>query len=150
MTKEELIEYRELQQEIKRLSKRIDRLSDVNQERLSDTVKGSSAEFPYTEHSIKIEGFDAGKRSKSIDKLGRILSTQVERSMQKTLDIADFICNIESAKVRVIFEYRYYDLMTWQQIAFKRGWSDESTPREIHDKYLNNINQSRISPNKSC
>lgn len=146
MTKEQLAEYRHLQREIKDLKKRIDRLKDVDQNKLTDTVKGSYPEFPYTQHSIKVEGFDAEKITHSLTRLERILSAQVSKSVERSCDIAEFICSIEPVKVRTIFEYRYYDLLTWQQIAFKLGATSEAYPRNIHDKYLNEVRFSTNEP----
>ena len=136
MTKEQLCEYRELQKEIKRLQARIEKLKDRNEGYAADVVKGSSIEFPYTQHPILVEGFDAEKKQASISRFKELLSKRVEKSMNRSIEIAEFICNIESVKIRTIFEYRYYDLMTWQQIAYKIGVTDESYPRRIHDKFL--------------
>lgn len=136
MTKEELIEYRDLQREIKRLQKRIENLKDVNQGRVSDIVKGSSIEFPYTQHPIQVEGFDAASRNCHITRMEGLFKARKEKSIAQSVDIAEFICDIEKVKIRTIFEYRYYDLLTWQQIANKIGVTDESYPRRIHDKYL--------------
>jgi hypothetical protein len=136
MTKEQLCEYRELQKEIKRLQARIEKLKDRNEGYAADVVKGSSIEFPYTQHPILIEGFDAQKKQESISRFKELLSKRVEKSMNRSIEIAEFICNIESVKIRTIFEYRYYDLMTWQQIAYKIGVTDESYPRRIHDKFF--------------
>lgn len=136
MTKEQLCEYRELQKEIKRLQARIEKLKDKNEGYAADVVKGSSIEFPYTQHPILVEGFDAEKKQASISRFKELLSKRVEKSMNRSIEIAEFICNIESVKIRTIFEYRYYDLMTWQQIAYKIGVTDESYPRRIHDKFF--------------
>ncbi len=136
MTKEQLCEYRELQKEIKRLQARIEKFKDKNEGYAADVVKGSSIEFPYTQHPILVEGFDAEKKQASISRFKEILSKRVSKSMDRSLEIAEFICNIESVKIRTIFEYRYYDLLTWQQIAFKMGATSEAYPRNIHDKYL--------------
>ena len=136
MTKEQLCEYRELQKEIKRLQARIEKLKDKNEGYAADVVKGSSIEFPYTQHPILVDGFDAEKKQASISRFKEILSKRVSKSMDRSLEIAEFICNIESVKIRTIFEYRYYDLLTWQQIAFKMGATSEAYPRNIHDKYL--------------
>lgn len=144
MTKEQLIEYRDLQREIKRLQKRIENLKDVNQGKVSDIVKGSSKEFPYTQHPIHVEGFVASDRECHITRMQGLFRARKEKSIAQSVEIAEFICNIEQVKIRTIFEYRYYDLMTWQQIAHKIGVTDESTPREIHDKYLSSP---RITPN---
>lgn len=136
MTKEQLCEYRELQKEIKRLQARIEKLKDSKYGVVADIVKGSSKEFPYTEHPIHVEGFDGEKKQSSINRVKELLSKRVDNSMAKTVEIAEFICNIESVKIRTLFEYRYYDLLTWQQIAYKIGVTDESYPRRIHDKYF--------------
>jgi len=138
MTKEDLIEYRDLQKEIKRLQKRIENLKDVNQGKVSDIVKGSSIEFPYTQHPIQVEGFEATSRICHIMRMEGLLKARIQKSIDQSLNIAKFICNIEQVEIRTIFEYRYYDLLTWLQIANMIDVRDESTPRKIHDKYLNN------------
>jgi hypothetical protein len=149
MTKEQLCEYRELQKEIKRLQARLDKLKDNKRGYVADVVKGSSIEFPYTEHPIFVEGFDAEKKQTSINRYKEILSKRISKSVDKSLEIAEFICNIESVKIRTIFEYRYYDLMTFQAVSQKMGWQDESTSREIHDKYLKSFEVPRTSPKES-
>ena len=136
MTKEQLCEYRELQKEIKRLQARIEKLKDKNEGYAADVVKGSSIEFPYTQHPILVEGFDAEKKQASISRFKEILSKRVSKSMDRSLEIAEFICNIESVKIRTIFEYRYYDLLTWQQIAFKMGATSEAYPRKSHNAFI--------------
>lgn len=147
MTKEQLCEYRELQKEIKRLQSRIAKLKDSKHGVVADIVKGSSREFPYTQHPIHVEGFDGEKKQATISRVNELLSKRVDKSMAKTVEIAEFICNIDSVKIRTIFEYRYYDLMTFQQISYKMGWQDESTSREIHDRYLNSLSAPRTTPN---
>lgn len=146
MTKEELCEYRELQKEIKRLQARIQKITDPKYGVVADIVKGSSKEFPYTQHPIHIEGFDGYKKQTSINRFHELLSQRIDKSMSKTVEIAEFICGIESVKIRTIFEFRYYDLMTFQQISFKMGWRDESTSRELHDKYLSSLSLPRTTP----
>ncbi|HCW73328.1 MAG TPA: hypothetical protein DHM90_05495 [Clostridiaceae bacterium] len=136
MIKEQLCEYRELQKEIKRLQARIEKLKDSKYGVVADIVKGSSKEFPYTEHPIHVEGFDGEKKQSSINRVKELLTHRVGKSRAQTVEIAEFICNIDSVKIRTVFEYRYYDLLTWQQIAYKIGVTDESYPRRIHDKYF--------------
>lgn len=146
MTREQLCEYRELQKEIKRLQARLEKLKDNKEGYAADVVKGSSVEFPYTQHPIFVEGFDAERKQTSINRYKELLSKRISKSVDRSLEIAEFICNIESVKVRTIFEYRYYDLMTFQQISYKMGWQDESTSREIHDKYLKSFDSSPNDP----
>jgi hypothetical protein len=136
MTKNVLRQYRDLQHEIKSIERRLSELKDMNKERVHDVVKGSSQEYPYTQHVIHVEGVNAAKRLDLIGKLERKLESRKARCLEMTLDIEDFIGSIPNSKVRTIFEYRYYNAMTWQQVAFKLSCSSEAYPRNIHDKYL--------------
>lgn len=147
MTKEQLSEYRDLQKEIKRLQKRIENLKDVNQGKVTDIVKGSSIEFPYTQHPIQVEGFDAAHRITYIIRMEGLLRARKLKSINESMRIAEFICDIPKVKIRTIFEYRYYELLTWQQIAFKIECTSEAYPRNLHDKYLEEV---RFSTNVSC
>lgn len=57
MTKHELMQVRSLRAEIKLLEAEKDRLNELLTERVPPTtVKGSSPDFPYTMHTIMIDG----------------------------------------------------------------------------------------------
>lgn len=137
MNKDFLNQYTDLQEEIKELEKRIDNLSNFKYE--YDKVRGSSNEFPYTERSFYIEGYNI----QDIDKLNEIKNILIDRKNKcenMKVEIERFISTIPDSRTRRVFQYRYLDGLSWQKIAFKIGRHDESYPRKIiHDRYLEEL-----------
>lgn len=134
--KELLKQYNDLQEEIKDLKKRIDKLSDFKIER--DKVTGSDSEFPYIKRSFTIEGYNI----QDIDRLNELKDLLVDRKNkceEMKLEIEKFISSIPDSRTRRIFQYRYIDGLTWLQIAMRMNKVHESYPRKIHDRYLENI-----------
>lgn len=136
MNKDFLKQYVDLQAEIKELEKRIDEI-DFKYE--YDKVRGSSNEFPYTERSFYIEGYNI----QDIDKLNEIKNILIDRKNKcenMKVEIERFISTIPDSRTRRVFQYRYLDGLSWQKIAFKIGRHDESYPRKIiHDRYLEEL-----------
>lgn len=132
-----LTQYTDLQQEIKDLEKRIDKLSNFKVEH--DKVTGSNSEFPYQPRSFTIEGYNI----QDIDRLNKVKSLLVDRKNDcenMKIEIEKFISTIPDSRTRMVFQYRYIDGLSWLQIARKIGKYDESYPRKmIHDKYLEGI-----------
>ena len=126
MTKAELSQYRSIAAEI------VENEERIRESTLRDSVRGSSSEFPYTSHTVSIEGLDdSGDNS-------RLLKRQNELKRRKRR-IEDFIDNIPDSETRRIFRYRYIvgkRRQSWQRIAVKIGHYDESYPRRIHNRYL--------------
>ena len=132
-----LSQYIDLQQEIKDLEKRIERLSNFKVEH--DVVTGSNSEFPYQPRSFKIEGYNI----QEVDRLNKLKELLVMRKLkceEMKLEIEKFISNIPDSRTRRVFQYRYIDGLSWLQIARRIGKYEESYPRKvIHDKYLEGI-----------
>ena len=132
-----LSQYIDLQQEIKDLEKRIERLSNFKVEH--DVVTGSNSEFPYQPRSFKIEGYNI----QEVDRLNKLKELLVMRKLkceEMKLEIEKFISNIPDSRTRRVFQYRYIDGLSWLQIAYRIGKHDESYPRKvIHDKYLEGL-----------
>lgn len=139
--KELLKQYNDLQEEIKDLKKRIDKLSDFKIER--DKVTGSDSEFPYIKRSFTIEGYNI----QNIDRLNELKKLLIDRKSKcedMKLEIEKFISSIPDSKTRRVFQYRYIDGLSWQAIAYRIGKHDESYPRKmIHDKYLEGLEDER-------
>lgn len=137
--KELLKQYNDLQEEIKDLKKRIDKLSDFKIER--DKVTGSDSEFPYIKRSFTIEGYNI----QDIDRLNELKEVLIERKIkceELKLQIEKFISNIPDSRTRRVFQYRYIDGLSWLQIARRIGKYDESYPRKmIHNKYLESLDE---------
>lgn len=124
MNKEILIQYSDLQQEIKYLSKRIDKLKNerIKQEALKkhDMVRGSSHDFPYVERNVHIEGMTdktALSLNYTINRELHKLEERYENLMEVTNDVLDFIDSIEDSHMRLIITYRFIENYSWGEVA---------------------------------
>lgn len=131
-----LSQYIDLQQEIKDLEKRIERLSNFKVEH--DVVTGSNSEFPYQPRSFTIEGYNI----QDVDRLNKVKSLLVDRKDKcedMKIEIEKFISTIPDSRTRRVFQYRYIDRLTWQQVSSRIGGYEESYARKIHDRYLEGL-----------
>lgn len=68
------------------------------------------------------------------------LRRMVRSSDQKAKEILEsYLTGISDDLTRLIFKYYYLDGWSWQRIACKLDWTDESTPRKIAERYLKNL-----------
>lgn len=128
VTKDILIQYCELREEIKDLRERIDkdelRLQKIEEEGVvSDTVTGTRADG--TIGSIKITGFPIPEYStvkamlkKRIAKL-QIMEDELHEAMSA---VDDFINAIPKSDLRQMFRFYYIDDMTWDMVAMKMNY----------------------------
>ena len=126
-----LKQYKDLCREIKELENNyIKKLENRN---VSDIVTGSNNEFPYQTMNFKIEGLV------HTDKLRDVLVERKVKCEQLKIKIEEFISNIPDSRARRVFQYRYIDGLTWQQVSRRIGGYEESYPRKIHDRYLEGL-----------
>ena len=126
-----LKQYKDLCREINELENNyIKKLENRN---VSDIVTGSNNEFPYQIMSFKVEGLA------HTDKLREVLVERKVKCEQLKIKIEEFISNIPDSRTRRIFQYRYIDGLTWQQVSRRIGGYEESYPRKIHDRYLEGL-----------
>lgn len=128
VSKEILIQYTDLQQEIKYLSKKID---DLKNERIKheakkkhDMVRASSKEYPYVEHSVHIEGLTSASEMFLNSKINteiRKLESRYENLLHVTNDALDFIESIDDSHMRMIITYRIMENYSWGQVADAMG-----------------------------
>lgn len=150
VTKDILIQYCELREEIKDLRERIDRdelrLQKIEKEGVvSDTVTGTRADG--TIGSIKITGFPIPEYStvkamlkKRIAKL-QIMEDELHEAMSA---VDDFINAIPKSDLRQMFRFYYIDDMTWRRVAAnmnkrfpnRRISYTEESCRKRHDRFL--------------
>lgn len=129
LDKESLRNYADLQYEIYRIQKRISKLKNTIEH---DSVKASNLEFPYQPISVRIEGTNVGR----ISRLERILMNRLGKAESQQLEVEEFISSIRESRVRMIFEDRYIHGRSWQSISRRFGSNHESYARNIHDRYL--------------
>lgn len=90
-------------------------LHRAHTEIVADTVRGSSMEFPYTEHPICIRGIVSDKELMSKKRcLLKILQNQ-------KAEIEDFILSLPTSRQRRIVRFRIMDGLTWEQVAARMG-----------------------------
>ena len=150
VTKDILIQYCELREEIKDLRERIDRdelrLQKIEKEGVvSDTVTGTRADG--TIGSIKITGFPIPEYStvkamlkKRIAKL-QIMEDELHEAVNA---VDDFINAIPKSDLRQMFRFYYIDDMTWRRVATnmnkrfpnRRISYTEESCRKRHDRFL--------------
>lgn len=150
VTKDVLIQYCELREEIKDLRERIDRdelrLQKIEEEGVvSDTVTGTRADG--TIGSIKITGFPIPEYStvkamlkKRIAKL-QIMEDELHEAVNA---VDDFINAIPKSDLRQMFRFYYIDDMTWRRVATnmnkrfpnRRISYTEESCRKRHDRFL--------------
>lgn len=150
VTKDILIQYCELREEIKDLRERIDRdelrLQKIEEEGVvSDTVTGTRTDG--TIGSIKITGFPIPEYStvkamlkKRIAKL-QIMEDELHEAMSA---VDDFINAIPKSDLRQMFRFYYIDDMTWRRVAAnmnkrfpnRRISYTEESCRKRHDRFL--------------
>lgn len=126
MTKKELEEYQKLKTDIRCLENEIGEILKTDKGIVSDTILDYKTGYPIP--SV-ITGFDQQRYNN--------LKVKLENKKEKVEKIENFINNIPDDQTRYVYQLRYYNQLTFQQIAFKIGKHNESYPRKnVHDKYL--------------
>jgi hypothetical protein len=115
MTIEELEQYRYEKDECADLKRRIEQAGGRSSI-VRDTVRGSMPEYPFTAHTIRIEGIS----SKSIRNRA-YLKSQYRRKREKLLDktvrVEQWLDTVRDAKIRCIVRYRYFDGREWPEVS---------------------------------
>lgn len=152
-SKDILVQYCEMREEIKDLRDRIDRdqrrLERIREEGIvSDTVRGTRKDG--TIGPIKITGFPVPEYEaveamlkKRIAKLG-ILEDELQEAVSA---VDDYITAIPKSDLRQMFRLYYLDDLTWRQVANnmnarfpkRRIKYTEDSCRKRHDRFLENF-----------
>ena len=137
-----LRQYNDLKIEIKGLEVRIENLKKKKINIEKDSVKGSNPHFPYEQKSFIVEGYNypgADRKELRLRLLTKTLKDRLEKCEELKLQIEKFISNIPDSRTRRVFQYRYIDGLTWQQVSRRIGGYEESYARKIHDRYLEGL-----------
>lgn len=109
MTKRRLEQYSSIKAEIKKLE---DEIKERENRRLTDTVTGSSPEYPFTKHTVTIKGVDYGS-----DLLIRRLKEKAFLLDEERAYIEKWLDTVEDSQMRTIIRMKFVKGLTWQQIA---------------------------------
>ena len=128
MTKNELVEYCDLKNEISDLENRIDKIHKMS-EIVSDTVQNGY------KHRAVIFGIDLNRKRK-LHMYENKLQNFYDELFEKQNKIEDYIETIPQSNIRRIFRYRYIDGFSWNQIQILMKYNHEDTARRKHDRFL--------------
>lgn len=155
MTKEILIQYADLQEEVKEIRDKIDKLdseiikiereleSIVDEGTVRDNVKGGVGGL----QNFNIEGFPYPeydkKRSQLLTK--KIFLNQQKSTLavfeydllNKTNEVQDFIVSIDDSRMRRIITARFIDRMSWNKVADRIGGGNtEDSVRMAFERFM--------------
>ena len=126
MTKEELSSYYYLKKEIKQIEERIKEIDDtfLSANRINGMRYEKRLSNPQEQRMILIEKYD--KR----------LEEKKDEALKELMKIEDFIDSINDPEIRMIFRYRYIELMEWNKIVMLVHMSERTVFRK-HREILN-------------
>ena len=97
-------------------------IAAIKADKVTDTVSASSADFPYSQHTVIVQGVPADWRSQRLSELYRD-KAQIEL----------YIEGVEDDTVRAIMRYRIKQGLSWGQVAAK--FHGELSEQNIRQKY---------------
>jgi len=124
MTIKQLSQYRHYQFEAEHLRKQLNTVSD--------TVSGSSPEYPYTKHTITIEGLEQKHQAQ--------LRTAYLKAYTEQIKLEAFIQSVEDPLVRDIIRLKFEDCLTWPQVEAQIPGSTKDSLRMLLVRYLERRN----------
>lgn len=131
MTIKDLSRYKHYKNEAERLRQRL------KSEIVTDTVSGSSPEYPYTKHTINIEGLQ--------EKHQKLLHTAYLRAYSEQIKLEEFIQSVDDPLVRDIIRLRFEDGLKWEQVADKIvGYTVDALKKRLY-RYLRRNNGNNTS-----
>lgn len=137
MTKNILIQYSDLREEIKDLRGRINKLEDQIRKieaagAVIDSVKGGEGGI----QNYKIQGFPypeySRKRSRLYLNKAQLENAELEL-LELTNEVEDYIQSLTDSRIRRIIRFRFMDDLRWYQVAQKMGGrtTEESVRKEF-------------------
>ena len=118
--------------EIKDLEQRIQKLEEAESAKVVvDSIRGSSNAFPYISRNIAIEGIEEKKESKKITRYKRMLEEKKDKLLDITIDIEEYLKEINNSRIRQIIRHKYIDSKNWIQIGHLMDTSADAARMEL-------------------
>lgn len=140
ITKQVLIQYADLQQEVKEIREKIEKLEaqidKIEQEgSVKDKVMGGEGGWQH----FQIEGFPYPEysRKKTLLYARKATLSGLEMELLETLnDVEEFISNIKESHIRRIVNLRVVEGLSWQKVADKIGGNTEDSVRMAFERFM--------------
>ena len=143
ISKEILIQYSDLQEEVKEVRERIERterqIEKIKEEgNVIDTVSGGSGN---TQH-FKIEGFPYPEysRKKTLLYARKATLASLEMELLETLNqVEEFIASVDDSRMRRIITLRFIENLSWNKVADRiRGRNTEDSVKKAFYRFMEN------------
>ena len=136
MTRQELKQVRYLKREIELLQEQI---AAVEAEIVTDKVKGSDPEHPWTERSFIIKGLP-GERNEKLLRLRDRLERRKGDLQDLRAEIFEWVESIDDSLIRQIIILRHVNGLGWRQVAREIGGGNTGdSVRKMHDRFLKGV-----------
>lgn len=137
MNKDQLRQLRHLKREIELLQ---DQIINLESEIVTDKVRGSDPEHPYTEKSFYITGFAHEEHSRKMKRLKERLQRRVDDLMDLRAEILEFVEGIDDSLLRQVIILRHVNGLSWRQVAREIGAGTTwDSLRKMHDRFIEGL-----------
>jgi hypothetical protein len=143
VTKKELLQVRNLKNEIKSLNEQKAEIRyKMSSIRTPHCVQASSKNEPYQLHNITIQGVAKSEtqafheHDEQREKIVLDLADREKRCLVEYDKINTFIGTVKDSTMRQMLSLYFLSAKSWQQVANKMGYRDEGTPRKKVEKFL--------------
>ena len=143
ISKEILIQYSDLQEEVKEVRERIEKtekqLAKIEDEgNVIDSVCGGSGGIQH----FKIEGFPYPEysRKKTLLYARKATLASLEMELMETLNqVEEFIASVEDSRMRRIITLRFIDNLSWNKVADRIGGNNtEDSVKKAFYRFMEN------------
>lgn len=129
--KEDFRRYREARRMIQINLQRLDGVRQA-----TDTVSGSSPEWPYTKHTMTVSGRDAAEE--------RYLMARIADDRERCRRVEAAIAKAPNGKIRDIVELHYVEGLSWEDVAELLAGDDLKAPtgagiRKMAQRFLDGL-----------
>jgi len=133
VTRQKLKQIRHLKREIELLQEQI---AIVESEIVTDKVKGSDPEHPWTERHYIIRGLP-GERNEKLLRLRDRLERRKSDLQDLRAEIFEWVEGIEDSLLRQVIILRHVNGLGWRQVAREIGGRNTAESiRKLHDRYF--------------
>lgn len=134
MKKEELSKYVAYKKRVEKLYSDISELEERDIETVAGKVKGSMKEHPYTERRFSVQ-MHVPEEEERIQQMIWKKKQEVEELEMRMRAIEDFVDEIKDVHTKSIFEYRYLEGISTEEVARKYGYT-KGRISQIVSKYV--------------
>lgn len=115
--------------ELNNIEKRLEEIETKPRKIVQDSVQGSSSEYPYTSHTIKIEGIEEQRYNLRKKVLKKQYQSKIKR-IKKLLKNVEYELNyIKDSEIREIIRMKYEENLSWIQIQIRMNYNSEEKAR---------------------